>query len=1100
MIKWRKALAVILICGLITYNFPFGVLATCQEDDVVENVQNIPKSEQKINCGIEDDTSGVAVATVEDLLKIEDNPNGDYYLSNDIYISGSDADVFHALCSQDIPFCGHLNGNGHTIRLDIDSEQNEQGLFSVVGNGGFIENVGVLGTISGGCSVGALAGTVLPGGTIKDCFAKADVYGLGENVGGLVGSLYGQMNSCYFIGDVYGNDAVGGLSGCVQMGGIEENCYQIGAVYADGDCGGAVGNLQGGAVSNCSVMQLDSPAPKLMGNGSGVVTQTSLVTSQDCAKSFIEEASAESEDEWIAPPMGYRNEHNDMVVYLPQLEPFVNSEGSVEVDSFPEVILHDYGDGVIDTVDQYIQTAQELQDINNNLKGNYVIASDIDLSDLETGNENSNFEPLGNSASNAFTGKLDGQNYQIKNIKINAAGDYQGLFGYVGRAGVVENVVLTGEITGGKYVGGIAGMAGIGAKVTHCQNRASLKGDSYVGGIVGRLNTSGSISECINYGTVSGGGSTGGIVGSSYAKVMQSANFGTVTGTNNYTGGIAGFLSGQNASLQNCYNIADVTGVNDVGGIIGQAVSSSTVKNTYHVGNIAGKSSVGYVAGEMEDGTTLENSYYDIELAANAFSAVGSGTGSNTGSLTTMQMTGSSAIGESGMLFSDPSLWTMTKNTENDVYFPQLAVFSEIAPPSAPYYQISFSDGDGFVAASVDGYDENGYVIAGGNFSFTVEVSPNGYATPPIVQVDGKSLSYSSVDGMVYTYVVEKVNANKQVFISASEITPTGIAIFGEQEMDYNSSQMLTATVSPDNLLEQNKGIVWSITEDTGKAVLSEESRQSVMVTATQAGSVTVRATSSVDSRVYKDFTINILPIEPIAVFPTYIEVTEGETLSQARISGQSGEGTFCFADADYVVSLQDDNTMKGMYFYPTDNVNYLTLEQEVSIHVVPAGETNELFVSPAAPVNSSKDGRRILVMSGSYQFFQATLGDGTVLDNQQVQFEVSGNESDETFINGDGKLSISQEESAKWLTVTVSIINEPIQSGSCRVMVCQRGDFDGNFILNSMDYYLLNLAVSEAEQEDYVLNPFYDLTSDGLVNQDDIDEFLYLFLMELHQ
>lgn len=1096
MMKWRQLLAIILVFGFITYNFPFAVLAACEGDDnVAGNVQNIPTSEQKINCEIEDEISGVPVATVEDLLRIEDNPNGCYYLSNDIYISDSDADAFHALCSQGIPFCGHLNGNGHTIQLHIDSQQSEQGLFGVVGNGGVIENVGVLGTISGGCSVGALVGTVLPGGMIKDCFAKADVYGSGENIGGLVGSLYGQMNSCYFIGDVYGNDAVGGLSGCVQMGGIEESCYQIGAVYADGDCGGAVGSLQGGTVRNCSVMQLDNSAPKLMGNGSGVVTETSFVTSQDCVQSFIEAASVENEDEWITPPMGYRNEYNDMVVYLPQLKPFLNSKGAIQADSFPEVILHDYGDGIIDTVDQYIQTAQELQDINNNLSGNYVISSDIDLSDLETGNENSNFEPLGNSASNAFTGKLDGQGYQIQNIKINAAGDYQGLFGYVGRVGVVENVVLTGEITGGKYVGGIAGMTGIGAKVLHCENRASLKGDSYVGGVVGRLNTSGSISECINYGTVSGGGSTGGVVGSSYAKVTQSANFGTVTGTNNYTGGIAGFLSGQNASLQNCYNIAGVTGVNYVGGIIGQAVSSSTVTNTYHVGNIVGKSCVGYVAGEMEDGTTLENSYYDIELATNAFSAVGSGTGSNTGSLTTMQMTGSSAIGEGGMLFSDPSLWTVTPNTENDVYFPQLAVFSELDPPSAPYYQVAFSDGDGFVATSADGYDGNGYVIAGGNFSFTVEVLANGYATPPIVQIDGRSLPYSNVDGMVYTYVVEKVNANKQVLISASEIMPTGIAILGEQEMDYNSSQTLTATVSPENLLEQNKEIVWSVTEETGKAVLSEESQQSVLITATQAGTVTVRATSSVDSRIYKDFTINILPIEPTAVFPTYVEVPEGETLSQARISGQSGEGTFLFADADYVVSLQDDDTMKWMYFYPTDDVNYLTLEQEVLIHVVPAGETDELIVSPAAPVNYSRDGCRLLVMKGSYQFFQAALDDGTILDNQQVQFEVSGNESDETFVSEDGKLSISQEESAKWLTVTVTLINAPLQSGSCRVMVCQRGDFDGNFILNSIDYYLLNCAISEAEQEDYVLNPFYDLTSDGLVNQNDSDEFLFILI-----
>ena len=57
-----------------------------------------------------------------------------------------------------------------------------------------------------------------------------------------------------------------------------------------------------------------------------------------------------------------------------------------------------------------ITTAAQLQQIRQNLGGNYVLANDIDLTGI-------NFEPIGN-ASTPFTGSFNGNGHTIKSMKI----------------------------------------------------------------------------------------------------------------------------------------------------------------------------------------------------------------------------------------------------------------------------------------------------------------------------------------------------------------------------------------------------------------------------------------------------------------------------------------------------------------------------------------------------------------------------------------------------------------------------------------------------------------------------------------------------------
>ncbi|MDZ7688978.1 MAG: hypothetical protein U5J64_09720 [Halobacteriales archaeon] len=85
------------------------------------------------------------------------------------------------------------------------------------------------------------------------------------------------------------------------------------------------------------------------------------------------------------------------------------------------------------------------------LYANYVQVSDIDAS------ETSGFTPIG-EGDPEFTGRFDGQGYNITNLTINRRGWYVGLFGWVGVSGEVRNVSLVDvDITGGNGVGSLVG-------------------------------------------------------------------------------------------------------------------------------------------------------------------------------------------------------------------------------------------------------------------------------------------------------------------------------------------------------------------------------------------------------------------------------------------------------------------------------------------------------------------------------------------------------------------------------------------------------------------------------------------------------------------
>ena len=208
-----------------------------------------------------------------------------------------------------------------------------------------------------------------------------------------------------------------------------------------------------------------------------------------------------------------------------------------------------------------------------------------DISNWESWNESTKglnrWTPIGNN-SQPFTGTLDGDGHSVSGIDINSTANYQGLVGYLGSGGALQNLgVKASYIKGVNSVGGLCGRND--GNVTNCYNTGNVTGNAFVGGVCGENDDN--VTNCYNIGSVEGNNSVGGVCGYNY--------FGTVT---------------------NCYNTGSVAGNIRVGGLCGDTYYA-TVTNCYNTGTVAGSSRVGGVCGGNYDGI-VTNCYYLTGTAA----------------------------------------------------------------------------------------------------------------------------------------------------------------------------------------------------------------------------------------------------------------------------------------------------------------------------------------------------------------------------------------------------------------------------------------------------------------------------------------------------
>ena len=223
---------------------------------------------------------------------------------------------------------------------------------------------------------------------------------------------------------------------------------------------------------------------------------------------------------------------------------------------------------------------------------NITLDTDIDL----TGK---NWTPIGTSFSNKYTGTFDGGGHTIKGLTVTTNDQFVGLFGSIGNAGPVKNVMMEGvQITknhSSGFAGGVAGYSD--GTIENCSVSGSVSGTVYVGGVVG-AQWEGSITGCSSSATVKGTVEVGGVAGETNSSATLTACYatGNVTIEINPRKNIAGgSLVGMNAgsSVLACYATGNVTSTGSstgkvyIGGFLGGNYATVTAcywKNNHEQG------------------------------------------------------------------------------------------------------------------------------------------------------------------------------------------------------------------------------------------------------------------------------------------------------------------------------------------------------------------------------------------------------------------------------------------------------------------------------------------------------------------------------------
>ncbi len=224
---------------------------------------------------------------------------------------------------------------------------------------------------------------------------------------------------------------------------------------------------------------------------------------------------------------------------------------------------------------------------------NCTLTADIDL----TGKD---WSPIGTNFYNSYTGTFDGGGHTIMGLTVTTNDQYVGLFGRLGKAGTVKNVVMDGiQITCNHrlgYAGGVAGFSW-GGTIENCSVSGSVSGTICAGGVVG-IQWEASITGCSSSATVKGMVQVGGVAGETNSGATMAACYATGNVTieidpinNILGGGLVGFNAG--SSVLACYATGNVTSTGSgtgnvhIGGFLGDNYTTVTAgywKNNHEQG------------------------------------------------------------------------------------------------------------------------------------------------------------------------------------------------------------------------------------------------------------------------------------------------------------------------------------------------------------------------------------------------------------------------------------------------------------------------------------------------------------------------------------
>ena len=227
-----------------------------------------------------------------------------------------------------------------------------------------------------------------------------------------------------------------------------------------------------------------------------------------------------------------------------------------------------------------IATAAQLDEVRNFPEANFELGKDIDLSSYLNPNT-TGWKPIEN-----FAGTFDGKKHTINGLWINLSSiDNVGLFARTKGNTKISNLFVKIDnkgITGKNSVGGICGI--LEGCIENCMVTGDINGICYVGGICG---------DSPNY-------------YKHIANISQCASSGKITADSNVGGILGGYDTIGNSSIWNCYSMATIKAKSSTSYGIGYRST-----NCYFAGTITIESK--YDSWFYPIANYLTYSYYDSE-------------------------------------------------------------------------------------------------------------------------------------------------------------------------------------------------------------------------------------------------------------------------------------------------------------------------------------------------------------------------------------------------------------------------------------------------------------------------------------------------------
>lgn len=419
-------------------------------------------------------------------------------------------------------------------------------------NSGTIEGCGVLsGTIICSNPNGGQLGGICKenSGTISRCFSNASVKGATSAGIVYINRGIGVVQDCYNTGTLEGSSSASGIN--TNNYGKIKTCLNLGAVIAEDKISeeGSVIRGYGICVMNVPGASLENcysdsdVCPKELFGGFRNNTTVYYKTTAELCGGSLPDGFDGSV--WNVGSIGGIADKDaaDRFAAKSYTYPSLNGVGSAAAR---EVEVYNFStDSTPDWQEfKYIETVEDFRKIDDDLSGNYVLAGNIDFG----GN---NYRPIAYKSGTSFTGKFSGNGHTISNIRVNYDDDLVGLFGT--NKGLIMNLAVSGEVTGEEYIGGIC-----------AKNEGTIYSCSFDG-------------EVKQSATTQRKGKVGGICGTNYATISNCFNSADVSGKD-YIGGICGEMCGKDPVVVYCVSVGKVSGFTGsaiVGGICGYGANVS---------------------------------------------------------------------------------------------------------------------------------------------------------------------------------------------------------------------------------------------------------------------------------------------------------------------------------------------------------------------------------------------------------------------------------------------------------------------------------------------------------------------------------------------